>query len=387
MIRRRKMSKAIQFGAGNIGRGFIGYLLSESGYEVVFADVVQDIIENLNRDRGYTIHIKDIETSKVRIENVYAVNSTTEDVLDEIEDAEIITTAVGPLVLKKIAPQIAEGIKRRADKNISKPLNIIACENAVFASRTLKGYVLENLDEKYVEYVERFVGFPSSSVDRIVPPSDNKNPLDVSVEAFYEFNVEKSGFIGEIPKIYGMNLVDNLEAYVERKLFTLNTGHAITAYLGNIYGYQTIDKSIGDEKVLNIVKSAMKESGDALISKYGFDRESHYKYIDKIINRFKNPYLLDDVRRVGREPLRKLSSTDRIVKPISTAMEFGLSVDNLCVGAGAGFRYFNEEDVQSVELKKKIDDLGIREAIVEVTGIKDGSILDRIEEAYNSFEK
>ena len=50
----------------------------------------------------------------------------------------------------------------------------------------------------------------------------------------------------------------------------------------------------------------MIESGKGLIAKYNFDEEAHYKYINKIIDRFKNPYLKDDVARVGREPLRKL---------------------------------------------------------------------------------
>ena len=76
----------------------------------------------------------------------------------------------------------------------------------------------------------------------------SENILDVVVENYYEWNVEEKAFKGEIPKIEGMNLVDNLMAYIERKLFTLNTGHAITAYFGYLKGYRTIDESINDEK-------------------------------------------------------------------------------------------------------------------------------------------
>lgn len=123
--------------------------------------------------------------------------------------------------------------------------------------------------------------------------------LDVTVESFFEWNVEKSGFRIDIPKIEGMNLADNLLAYIERKLFTLNTGHAITAYLGVIKNFPTIDKSIADFEVENIVRSAMQESGDGLIEKFSFDKDEHYKYIGKILNRFKNPYLNDDIKRVG----------------------------------------------------------------------------------------
>ena len=127
---------------------------------------------------------------------------------------------------------------------------------------------------------------------------------------------------GEIPKIEGMQLTDNLMAFVERKLFTLNTGHAITAYLGVLKGYETVKESIEDEEIATIVKEAMKESGEVLINRYGFEREKHYLYIDKIINRFKNPYLKDEVSRVGREPLRKLGFNDRLIKPLRGTIEY-----------------------------------------------------------------
>ena len=236
------MKRAIQFGAGNIGRGFIGGLLSKSGYHVVFADVNAEILDAINRDKKYSILIKDVDCSEEVITNISAVSSLSEDIITEIENAEIITTAVGPLVLSRIAPTIAKGISSRRIKDKNTYLNIIACENAVCASDLLKEEVLKYLDEEDKKYVDQYVGFPNSSVDRIVPPCKNDNPLDVTVEKFYEWNVEEAGFKGEIPTIEGMNLVGNLMAYVERKLFTLNTGHAITAYLGYLNGYKTVDQ-------------------------------------------------------------------------------------------------------------------------------------------------
>lgn len=95
-------------------------------------------------------------------------------------------------------------------------------------------------------------------------------------------------------------------------------------------GLETIDESIADPAIFAIVKEAMQQSGQALVEKFGFDRDAHFKYIDKIIGRFKNPYLKDDVTRVGREPLRKLSSTDRLVKPMMTAASTACRATNCC---------------------------------------------------------
>lgn len=381
------MKKAIQFGAGNIGRGFIGALLSKAGYHVVFADVNTEIINKINIDKKYTIHVMDTICSEEEISNISGVISTSDEIYKEIVEAEIITTAVGPVVLPRIAPTIAKGIALRKEKGIKTYLNIIACENAIKASSQLEEEVKKYLNEEEIEYLKEFVGFPNCSVDRIVPPVKSENILDVVVENYYEWNVEKSAFKGEIPKIEGMNLVDNLMAYIERKLFTLNTGHAITAYFGYLKGYETIEESIKDEVIYGFVKNAMIESGKGLIAKYNFDEEAHYKYIDKIIDRFKNPYLKDDVARVGREPLRKLNENDRLIKPLITARGFNINTDNLLLGVGAALHYDNKEDSQSVQLQSLINEKGIKASLAEISKISgDTDVLDKIEKYYDEVK-
>lgn len=382
------MKQAIQFGAGNIGRGFIGAVLEQAGYHVVFADVNQTVIDKINEDKRYTVHIMDVECRDLVIENISAVNSTTDAVVGEIVKSDILTTAVGVGILPRIAPAIARGIVARMEAGIEEPLNIIACENAVRASSQLREHVTALLTDEQKEYCGKWVGFPDCSVDRIVPPVRSENPIDVVVEAYYEWNVEQKAFVGGAPHIEGMNLADNLTAYIERKLFTLNTGHAITAYLGSLRGIPTIDKSIADEQISTIVRGAMQESGLGLIHKFGFDHDAHFKYIEKIIGRFRNPYLNDDVTRVGREPLRKLSASDRLIKPLLTAREYGVETPNLLLGIGAALRYDNPEDAQSVKMQAEIAEKGIRSAAAGFTGLnEDNPVLDEIVKAYESVAR
>lgn len=379
------MKTAIQFGAGNIGRGFIGMLLAQAGYRVVFADVSEVIIDRLAKDQGYTVHVMDTEVEDVAITNITGIMSNGEEIIDEIANADILTTAVGLRVLGFIAPTIAKGIQKRIAAGSKTPMNIIACENAIRATSQLKEHVFGILNEEEKAYCEQYVGFADCSVDRIVPPVRSENPVDVVVEKYCEWNVEKASLKGEIPEIPGMNLADNLMAYIQRKLFTLNTGHCITAYTGMLSGHKTIDESIKDPKIYELVKAAMTQSGDGLIQRFGFDKEAHYKYIDKIINRFKNPYLQDDVARVGREPLRKLSADDRLISPLTTAMSYGLPVDKLILGIGAALRYNNPEDAQSVELQAKIKEKGVAAAFSEISGITDAALLEQVTKAYDQI--
>lgn len=381
------MKTAIQFGAGNIGRGFIGAVLAEAGYHVVFADVNRELLDLINRDRKYTVHIMDVKQRKMEITNISAVDSGSEEAVAAIADAELITTAVGVRILRFVAPVIAKGIAGRMASGNDTPLNVIACENAIRATSQLKELIYALLDRKTAEWADLHVGFADCSVDRIVPPVRNENPLDVTVENFYEWNVEEKSFIGDAPHIAGMNLADNLLAYIERKLFTLNTGHAITAYLGHLKGYRTIDESIADTDIYIAVKGAIQQSGDGLIRKFGFDHDAHYAYIEKIINRFRNPYLKDDVLRVGREPLRKLSADDRLILPIMTALGYGLPVDWLVTGAGAAMHFSSPDDMQSMEMRRMIEEHGAEKAISEFTGIEEGHpVIDQISGAYKALE-
>lgn len=381
--------KAIQIGAGNIGRGFIGELLAHSGFEVTFVDANNTVVELINELKNYTVHVLDNEKRDEKVENVSALNINDEKLMDAILEADIMTTAVGVNILSRIAETLAKGIKNRLAKGVEKNLNIIACENAVGASEVLKEEIFKYLKEEEKETVDKYVGFPNSSVDRIVPPVSEKmeNPLDVVVENYYEWNVDRNGFRGEIPEINGMNLTGNLIAYVERKLFTLNTGHAITAYLGNLRGYKTIEESINDNDIYEVVYHAMVESGDGLVKKYDFDRDAHLKYIDKIIARFKNPYLQDDIKRVGREPIRKLSKGDRLVKPLLNSMSYGISTENLLLGVGAVLYYNNPEDPQSLKLQELIKEKGIKGAVQEVSEISDENILISIESKYEQVRE
>lgn len=383
------MKTAVHFGAGNIGRGFIGGLLSMSGYQVVFADINKEVIGALAEKKAYDIVVVDEQVERQKISNVSGLLVSDSALIDAAETAEIITTAVGPVALTKIASTVASMIKRRKEKNITSPLSVIACENMLGGSTVLQEAVMPWLGSDEKSFCEEFVGFPNSVVDRIVPPgtAEGDDILAVRVEPFYEWIVDQTGFKGGVPEIGGMTLTDNLPAYVERKLLTLNTGHAVTAYLGKAFGFSTIRESISDEKINEHVRGAMLESGAALVAKHGFNDEEHKKYIDKIIKRFKNPYLDDSVDRVGREPLRKLSKDDRLVKPIMTAIEYDIDPKNLIYGAAAALLYSNADDKQSVELQDAISKDGVRDAFANVSQLDPASeVVDRVVRVYDMIK-
>ncbi|ELY6226111.1 mannitol-1-phosphate 5-dehydrogenase [Cronobacter muytjensii] len=377
--------KALHFGAGNIGRGFIGKLLADAGIGLTFADVNQTVLDALNARHSYQVRVVGEQEQIDTVSGVDAVNSTSDDVVTLIAQVDLVTTAVGPVVLERIAPAIAKGLALRKSQGNARPLNIIACENMVRGTSQLKTHVFNALAQDDKAWVESHIGFVDSAVDRIVPPSESaaNDPLEVTVETFSEWIVDKTQFKGELPAIAGMELTDNLMAFVERKLFTLNTGHAITAYLGKLAGHQTIRDAILDEKIRLVVRGAMEESGAVLIKRYGFDDAKHAAYIEKILGRFENPYLKDDVERVGRQPLRKLSAGDRLIKPLLGTLEYGLPHQNLVLGIAAAMHFRSADDPQAQELAQLIADKGPQAALAQVSGLDANS--DVVAEAVNAY--
>ena len=365
------MEKAIQFGAGNIGRGFIGYLLSSSNYEVIFADIDKDIIDAINSEKRYLVEIVGNEEKKEYVENIVGISSMDENLIMEINNASIITTAVGGNALVAIAPVIAKGIKYRYENKNTSFLNIIPCENVFGSADFLKAQVIMHLEPREIEYMNTYIGFVNSVVDRIVPPprENMENILHVIVEDYSEWIVDRGKFKGEVPEINGMEVAADLDGYVERKLFTLNTGHAITAYLGYLFQHKTIRESILNEKIEEIVVNAMLESGEVLIKRYGFNREKHREYIDKILNRFKNPYLVDEVTRVGRQPLRKLASNDRLIKPLNGTIEYKLENEYLIKGIAGALSYDYSQDEEAVKMQEILKEMGLEKGISYITGL------------------
>lgn len=381
--------KALHFGAGNIGRGFIGKLLADSGVEVIFADVNEKVIDQLKAQRSY--HVKIVGDSINTVENVTnitGVNSKDENaVIDLFKNVDLVTTAVGPNVLKIIARTIAKGLIARFAAGNNMPLNIIACENMVRGTTFLKEQVFTHLTPEQQAKAEKLVGFVDSAVDRIVPPvqADESDPLLVTVEEFSEWIVDETQFKGQIPAISGMEKTNNLMAFVERKLFTLNTGHATTSYFGKLKGYRFVKESIEDEGIKADVRATMQESGAVLIKRYGFDPQAHAAYIEKILKRFANPFLVDDVDRVGREPLRKLSYNDRLIKPLRGTLEYGLPNQHLINAIAAALAYRNEQDLQALELAKSLAENGVAQTVRKYTELQDEAVIERIITAYQAI--
>ena len=382
--------KAVQFGGGNIGRGFVAEFLHTAGYEVVFIDVMESATKALNDAPSYQVtEVSEDGEDTISVSNFRAVNSKTnqQDAVKEVASADVVTCAVGPNILKFIAPVIAMGIDSRTS---SKPVAVIACENAIGATDTLHNFVREHTTDDRVKSLHSRAHFANAAIDRIVPTQAPDAGLNVRIEKFYEWVVEKSPF-GDVghPDIPAIHWVDDLEPYIERKLYTVNTGHATAAYYGYQAGKKSIVEVLSDKSIRDRVHEVLQETASLIVTKHGISERAQKDYAEAIVRRISNPYLEDTVERVGRAPVRKLSRLERFIGPASQLAERGMKVDALLGAIGMALRFQKVPgDTESYDLAKLLEEMPASVATVKLTGLdKSHPLYPRVEKVVETVQQ
>lgn len=375
------MKQAVIFGAGNIGRGFIGQLYSESGYAVTFVDVDQPLLDAMNQRHEYKVRlVTNAQTEEVTVGPVRAVHANNlEAVAEAVAHAEIGATAVGANVLKHIAPAIAAGVERRAGNNITEPLNLIICENLKGAAAALRELVQAALKPGHHDFLAAHIGFVDTVIARMVPPLTPElraeDPSLIIVEPYKELPVDRAGFVGEPPAIVGMIPYAPFAFFTERKLYIHNAGHAALAYLGYRAGYEYGYEALVDDEIYFQARGAMEESALALTRKYRPASGALLANIDDLLGRFANRVLGDTVLRLGRDPIRKLARTDRLVGAALNALAEGVTPTHLVTGIAAALAFNHPEDPIAAGLQAKLHGYGIGRTLSEVCELGPGEPL------------
>ena len=287
-----------------------------------------------------------------------------------------MTCAVGPNILKFIAPVIGKGIDARKE---DLPLAVIACENAIGATDTLASFIVDpkNTPADRAASIKDRARFANSAIDRIVPAQAPDAGLNVKIESFFEWVVDQTPFKpNKHPDIPAIHWVDDLAPYIERKLFTVNTGHATAAYYGRARGKKTIHDALQDEEINKIVRECLAETSTLVVKKHGIGASEQEQYVKKIIARISNPYLEDMVERVGRAPLRKLSRKERFVGPAAELAEQGDKVEALLGAVEQAFKFVDVEgDDESKELGQILKGNDAPAVVQQVCGLTEGDKL------------
>ncbi len=369
-------SRAVIIGAGNVGRGFLGQLFSESGYDVVFVDLDRPLIEALRARGAYTVRLVDnAGLEEVRVAPVTGLlSSEGEAVAAAIASATLAATAVGARALPSIAPLLAEGIARRAARDVPEPLNIIVCENLADAAATLRNLVAAHLPEAAHPYLAEHVGWVDTVIGRMVPELPAalraEDPALIIVEPYKVLPVDRAAWVGPLPPIVGLEPAEAFPVYTARKLYLHNAGHALLGYLGYRRGYALGYQALDDPVIRPILAAALDEALRGIVARYEADEAWLRAHVADLLARFANRALADPVTRLARDPLRKLAPSDRLVGAARIAGYAGLVPVNLAWGIAGALAYDEASDPRAVELQGRIAAEGVERVLADVCAIR-----------------
>ncbi|HEY3388175.1 MAG TPA: hypothetical protein VGK38_01280, partial [Prolixibacteraceae bacterium] len=312
-------------------------------------------------------------------------------VIHEIVTARILAVSVGLNGLKSIIPLIAKGLIKRFESADAIPLDIIIAENLRNAAEFMNQELKEHLPEGYP--LEEQVGLVETSIGKMVPIMLRKDMeediLQVFAEPYNTLILDKLAFKNPIPEIEGLAPKNSMKAWVDRKLFIHNLGHATAVYLGYLSHPDTtfLYEVLSDSQLKEKVRNTMLQAANILLKKYPdeFTIESLTDHIDDLLRRFQNKALGDTLFRVGCDLQRKLSTEDRLAGAIHLACELKLPYDLIlnALVCGCHFRATDEAGnrLSSDREFDKIYEKGIDEVLTSVSGFDKVADSEVIQEA------
>ncbi len=375
---------AVVFGAGSVGRGFLGQLFSESGYEVVFVDLDAPLVEALARRGVYTLRLAGVVKVEDReIAPVRAVDGRDgEAVAREVASAALLATAVGARALSPVGASIARGLIQRWESGNDVPLNVIICENLHDAPERLGEHIRAGLPETMSTHMTTRLGLVPAVIARMSPvPTPEQRAADPSLivaEPYKVLPADRDAFAGQIPEIVGMEAVAPFAAYTARKLFIHNASHAILGYLGSRRGFGYGYEALEDNWVRSRVEAALDEAARGLIAEYGFEPVALREHIDYLLVRFSNRALADPVVRLARDPLRKLAPDDRLVGAARLAQKHGIVPEGLAWGIAGALLFESPDDEHATTLQQRITEQGLASTLQAVCGIGSDEVLGEL---------
>ncbi|WP_392558868.1 mannitol-1-phosphate 5-dehydrogenase [Orbus mooreae] len=373
----------VHFGAGNIGRGLIGYILSLNNCNICFFDVNNSAVDQLNNDKSYSIEILNDPTNIVTIKNISALacGNISDELINKFLDADLVTTSVGINNLSKIAPVLLQLINERVKAR--KSIDIIANENAINASSLLADEIKKLTAESEFTQLNKYCSFVNSAIDRQSLTAQHNGKPITAVEPFFEWVINNSELLNkDLLNLQSVKFVPELKPYIEKKLYIVNLGHCAAAYLGQFVGKSTILDTLMIPSFKAFIRETMKQSATYLTKQYSFSNDELLDYIDNTLARFSNPHLVDAVTRVGGSPIRKLGNNERIIGPLQQLYRHNLPYQHLVVIAALALCFDVKEDEQSQKIQSMIRENKIEDIIRQLTGLTEDTLVNDIAQKY-----
>jgi mannitol-1-phosphate 5-dehydrogenase len=373
----------VQFGAGNIGRGFIAPTFTQAGWSVLFVDIDARRLAALQRRGGYeVIEVDGSSEHRVQVSGVSGIDARDhERVSAALAACELCATAVGVAALPEVARALALGLRSRHARGRG-PLDILVCENGATVHTVLSNAILSALPDEERAELSAGIGVVRTSIGRMIPAATGQDELDLRVEPYASLPVDRAGFRGIPPLVDHLDLRSDFDLVVHQKLYLHNLTHACLAYAGHLGGHLTIPDCMADAEIVAGVERAGAEACLALARTHATDpagrtriQEECASLVGGLMQRYRNRALNDPVARVGRDPWRKLAGDDRLVGAARLCEQTGVTRTAILWHLLAACRYTPAADEPRAAAWHALQCQGSGPLLQAVSGLRPGDPL------------
>jgi fructuronate reductase len=246
--------------------------------------------------------------------------------------AERAAAGAGDTALGRLSRALVERHRRGAG-----PLALVSCDNLHANGQVLRERIVQLIgDDRAVEWVQRELAFVATSVDRITPAATDADralvesaiglhdAAPVVCEPFSDWVL-----CGEFPagrpewEQAGARFVGELEPWELRKLWLLNGGHSLLAYLGLLRGHRTVAEAV-DDRELGTALDRYWDLATRYLPAGGVDLDLR-AYRAQLRERFANARIGYPLTQIAADGLDKLRH--RVVPVIEAARAAGDSAE------------------------------------------------------------
>jgi mannitol-1-phosphate 5-dehydrogenase len=355
--------RAVVFGAGRLGCGLVAPALVDGGYDVSLVAKEPRVAEHLASTGGYRLRIADGPRVTEREVSGIRVISLAERaaVVDAVAASDVVATAVGTPGLASAAPVLAAGLG--ADGSV--PTTVLTFENGTDPARRLRALLAaEPAGAARADTWTVAGALASRIVARRLGNPHDRDPFTFVADPPNRIAVDATAVRHPFVPVPGMILTPDYAAEVRRKLSVFSAGHAAAAYIGYLKGYRYVHAAVRDPEVRDVVLGVMAEGQLGVSARYGERFAGTADLLQDTLHRFENAALDDVVTRVGRQAVRKLGPTERLVGTAVLAEEAGHTPHHLplVLAAALCFHLRREDDAEGADPLATVRDVLTRVA-------------------------
>ncbi|MDO4344348.1 MAG: hypothetical protein Q4C50_06045 [Eubacteriales bacterium] len=380
---RKPAGRILVIGAGREGKGYLGNVFSEGGWEVAFLDRDAAVIKALKKGSYEVMEYRAEDTRKRIVEGYTAfLADKAYGCRPAALEADVIALCLYPADIPEAIEYLLPLLKERAAHLTEKKLTIFPCTNESGQVPLIDRKLRESFEPWEITWYESHVALRDAVVRRPVGAvSSSSLQLEAGVVCPMLVGEPIYADFSGVP--WMQTTPEDIDLLKELKVHTINCAHAATAYAGYLKGYQTIDEAAADPQIRSIRDGVLEEAVPVLAKVYGVPLDSLWELA--VFPESKEPFS-DPIVRVAYDPLRKLARHDRLTANACLCLEHGVDPVNLIQSIANGLAYDASGDEKAQIMQHWIAQLGIGKAAAKVTGLsEDHPVVRRAAAAYHKI--